>query len=144
MREIPIQATQLVEGFERYKQYPYLDAVKISTVGYGHVIRKGEDFSAGLSEEAATELMRKDMLKAVRSVLSLISVPLTDNQYAALLSFTFNLGGGALQRSTLRRKINRGEYEDVPDEFLKWNKAGGRILKGLTRRRTAEAKLWLQ
>lgn len=64
----------------------------------------------------------------------------TDGQFDALTSFTFNLGGGALQRSTLRRKVNREEHSAVPTEFRKWIWAGGRKLKGLVRRREAEAK----
>lgn len=79
---------------------------------------------------------------AERAVLRLISVPLTDGQFDALVSFTFNLGAGALQRSTLRRKMNRGEAEDVPAEFMKWVWAGGRKLKGLIKRRCAEALLF--
>lgn len=79
---------------------------------------------------------------AERAVLRLISVPLTDGQFDALVSFTFNLGAGALQRSTLRRKVNREEHEDVPAEFLRWVWAGGRKLNGLIRRRRAEATLY--
>lgn len=63
-------------------------------------------------------------------------------RFDALVSFTFNLGGGALQRSTLRRKVNREEHEDVPREFLRWVWAGGRKLRGLVRRREAEALLY--
>jgi lysozyme len=70
-------------------------------------------------------------------------VPLTDGQFDALVSFTLNLGGGALQRSTLRRKVNREEHGAVPAEFMKWVWACGRKLKGLARRREAEAALYL-
>jgi len=72
-------------------------------------------------------------------VLRLITVPLTQGQFDALVSFTFNLGAGALQRSTLRRKINREEHADVHAELMKWVWAGGRKLKGLVRSRVAEA-----
>lgn len=72
-------------------------------------------------------------------MLRLISVPLTDGQFDALVSFTFNLGAGALQRSTLRRKVNRGEHQAVPAEFMKWVWAAGKRLPGLVRRRRAEA-----
>ena len=80
---------------------------------------------------------------AERAVLRLITVPLSDGQFDALVSFTFNLGSGALQRSTLRRKVNRQEYEDAALEFGKWVWAGGRRLKGLINRRKAEAALFL-
>ena len=75
-------------------------------------------------------------------MLRLITVPLTDGQFDALTSFAFNLGGGALQRSTLRRKVNRGEHALVPAEFMKWVWAGGRQLKGLSRRREAKSRLY--
>ena len=68
--------------------------------------------------------------------------PLTDGQFDALVSFSFNLGSGALQRSTLRRKVNREEHADVPPEFMRWVWAGGRTLKGLIRRRQAETILY--
>jgi lysozyme len=72
----------------------------------------------------------------------LITVPLTDGQVDALVSFTYNLGGGALQRSTLRRKINRKEHAEVPEQFMRWVWADGRKLKGLIRRREAEVMLY--
>ena len=77
-------------------------------------------------------------------MLRLIKIPLTDNQFAALVSFTFNLGGGALQRSTLRQKVNRKEHGEVPAEFMKWVRAGGRKLPGLIKRRAAEAALYVR
>ena len=75
-------------------------------------------------------------------MLRLIQVPLEDGQFDAICSFTFNLGAGALQRSTLRRKANREEHGAVPREFRRWVWAGGRKLKGLIRRREAEAELY--
>lgn len=88
--------------------------------------------------------MCQDAQIAERAVLGLINVPLTDGQFDALTSFTYNLGGGALQRSTLRRKINREEHADVPEQFMRWVWAGSRKLKGLVRRRAAEADLYEQ
>lgn len=92
-----------------------------------------------MDENEALELLRSDVGKAERAVLRLIAVPLTQGQFDALVSSTFNLGSGALQRSTLRRKVNREEHDDVPAEFMKWTWAGGRKLKGLVKRRAAEA-----
>jgi lysozyme len=69
-------------------------------------------------------------------------VPLTDGQFDALVSFTFNLGSGALQRSTLRRKVNREEHDEVPEQFMRWVWAGGRKLRGLMRRREKELLLY--
>ena len=92
----------------------YLDAAGLPTIGYGHLLRSGEDemFKNGISSEAGEALLIKDVLYAECAVLRLIRVPLTDGQFDALVSFTFNLGGGALQRSTLRRKVNREEHEE--------------------------------
>ena len=97
-----------------------------------------DQFAAGVTQAEATDLLRKDVRIAELAVLRLISVPLTDGQFDALVSFTFNLGAGALQRSTLRRKVNRGEHERVPAELLKWVWAAGKKLPGLVRRRQAE------
>ncbi|NET71560.1 MAG: lysozyme [Sphaerospermopsis sp. SIO1G2] len=95
-------------------------------------------FENGISREAGEALLIKDVQAAERAVLRLIDVPLTDGQFDALVSFTFNLGGGALQRSTLRRKVNREEHQEVPVQFMRWVWAGGRKLRGLIRRREAE------
>ncbi len=92
-------------------------------------------FADGIDETEAEVLLRRDVKTAERAVLRLIRVPLEDGRFDALCSFTFNLGSGALQRSTLRRKANREEHGAVPTEFRRWVWAGGRKLKGLVRRR---------
>ncbi|MFB1490743.1 MULTISPECIES: lysozyme [unclassified Thiocapsa] len=98
-------------------------------------------FAACITPAQATELLRKDVRIAEQAVLRLISVFLTDGQLDALVSFTFNLSSGVLQRSTLRRKANRGEHESVPAELMKWVWAAGKKLPGLVRRRQAEGAL---
>lgn len=100
-------------------------------------------FTEGITKLEAERLLRKDVCFAERAVLRLIKVPLSDGQFDALVSFTFNLGSGSLQRSTLRRKLNRAEYDSIPNELMRWVNAGGRRLKGLVRRRAAEAELFL-
>ena len=92
-----------------------------------------------ISEAEAEGLLRKDVATAKEAVLRLIQVPLTECQFDALTSFVYNLGAGALQLSTLRRKVNRETRREVPAEFMRWVWAGGRKLKGLLRRRQAEA-----
>jgi lysozyme len=141
MRTVNKAGIDLIKSFEKWKERAYLDAVGILTIGWGHVVLKGESFIV-ITLEEGEQLLAKDLSKAIKSVLRNISVPLTDNQFAALVSFTFNLGGASLQRSTLRRKINRGELEDIKEEFLKWNKAGGKKLAGLAKRRLREAELF--
>ena len=100
-------------------------------------------FATGITPAEATDLLRQDVRIAERAVLRLISVPLTDGQFDALLSFTFNLGAGAIQRSTLKRKVNGGEHESVPAELMKWVWAAGKRLPGLARRRQAESKVYV-
>ncbi|MFN7226455.1 MAG: lysozyme [Holosporales bacterium] len=113
-------------------------------MGYGHVVKLQEQgkFSNGITAEQAEALLRQDVQTAEYAVLRLITVPLTDGQFDALVSFTFNLGAGALQRSTLRRKVNRGDHAAVPAEFRKWVWAGGRRLEGLVRRRGDEVAFY--
>ncbi len=101
-----------------------------------------ERFPNGISEATAEELLRLDVETAERAVLRLIRVPLEAGRFDALGFFTFNLGSGALQRSTLRRKVNREEHGAVPAELRRWVWAGGRRLKGLVRRREAEAEFY--
>ena len=98
----------------------------------------GYRLADGIDEETAEDLLRRDLEVAERAVLRLIRVPLTNGQFDALVSFTFNLGSDALQRSTLRRKVNREEHAEVPAEFMRWVWAWERKLRGLIRRRAAE------
>lgn len=101
-----------------------------------------EQFKKGITEAQAKDLLRKDVQEAEHAVFRLITAPLTDNQFDALVSFTYNLGSGALQRSTLRWKVNREEHAAAPAEFMKWVWAGGRKLEGLIRRREDEANVY--
>lgn len=144
MRHITNNGLSLVKKFEGFSSQIYLDAAGLPTIGYGHLLRPGEAemFKGGISEAAGEALLIKDVGIAERAVLRLIDVPLTDGQFDALVSFTFNLGSGALQRSTLRRKVNREEHDEVPAEFMRWVWAGGRKLRGLVRRREAEVALY--
>ena len=96
-----------------------------------------------ITETDADDLLGRDLEASERWVDRLVKTPLSENQFSALTSFTFNVGCGALQRSTLRMKLNRGEYLGAADEFPKWRRAGGRILAGLVRRRAAERALFL-
>lgn len=138
MRHITESGLALIRRFEGYSATPYLCPAGYRTVGYGHVVRGPED-EMYLSEADALLLLRQDVTLAERAVLRQVVVPLSDHQFDALVSFTFNLGAGVLQRSTLRRKINREEHADVPEELGRWIWAGGKKLPGLIRRRAAEA-----
>ena len=133
----------LIQKFEGFEGQVYIDAAGYPTIGYGHLIKAGEDFSRGISYAEATKLLAQDVEFAENAVARFIRTPLSQSQFDALVSFTFNLGGGALQRSSLRRKVNRAEHAEVPDEFMRWVFAGGRRLRGLIRRRSAEAQLYM-
>ena len=142
---------ELIKRFEGFEAAPYHDAVGYPTVGYGHLLsrEKWADLSQWptLTEEQANELLRQDVSKFERAVSRYIRVPLTKGQFDALISFAFNLGAGALQASTLRRCLNRGAYHEAPKQLLRWVFAGGRRLRGLVRRRKAEAilgSLWIE
>ena len=141
MRSITDAGLNLIKRFEGFSPTIYLCPAGYPTIGFGHVMlaHEKDQFAAGITPTQATELLRKDVRIAERAVLRLFSVPLTDGQFDALVSFSFNLGAGALQRSTLRRKVNRGEHESVPAELMKWVWAAGMRLAGLVRRRKMEA-----
>ena len=144
MRHVTEDGLALIKRFEGFEPEIYICPGGWPTIGYGHVVRDDErdQFAGGIDEATAEELLRRDVEVAERAVLRLIRVPLEDGRFDALSSFAFNLGAGALQRSTLRRKVNRGEHDAVPDEFRRWVWAGGRKLKGLIRRRAAEASFY--
>ena len=144
MRHLTDDGLALIKRFEGFAPEIYVCPGGWSTVGYGHLVRDGEQdgYADGIDEATAEELLRRDVETAERAVLRFIRVPLADGRFDALTSFTFNLGAGALQRSTLRRKVNRQEHGAVPAELRRWVWAGGRKLKGLIRRREAEAGLY--
>ena len=135
------QGLTLIKAFEGFRATPYLCPGGYKTIGYGHVIHPSETW-ATISKEDAFLLLCQDAGLAARAVGRLIHAPLNQNQFDALTSFTFNMGAGALQRSTLRRCVNRGEHGCVPDELMRWVRVSGRVLAGLVTRRKAEAQLY--
>ena len=145
MRNVTPAGLALIKQFEGFSATVYICPAGYPTIGYGHVVKlqERERFASGITPEQAEALLRQDVQTAERAVLRLITVPLTDGQFDALVSFTFNLGAGALQRSTLRRKVNRGDHAAVPAEFRKWVWAGGRKLEGLVKRREAEVSIYM-
>lgn len=142
MRKTNQAGIQLIKKFEGFSHTPYICPAGYWTIGYGHRIPDSST-SNGISESDAEMLLRKDLNTAELAVRRLIKVELTENQFSALVSFVFNLGSGRLQSSTLRMKLNRGDYEGAANEFLRWTKGGGRTLKGLVVRRQAERELFL-
>jgi lysozyme len=146
-RRINAAGLRLIKSFEGFEPKWYRDPVGIWTIGFGHTDAAGAPKHATskglvLSDEAATEILANDLGQYAAAVEKAVKVPLNDNQFAALVSFTYNVGAGALAKSTLVKKLNAGNYGAVRSELAKWNKAGGKVLKGLTRRRAAEASLF--
>lgn len=132
----------LIKRYEGFSAMPYLCPAGYWTIGYGHLVRDKAAWHAGIDAAAAERLLREDVGMAERAVCRLIGVPLRQTQFDALVSFTFNLGSGALQRSTLRRAVNRADHEAAVAEFARWVFAGGKRLSGLVARRKAEALLY--
>ena len=134
----------LIRRFEGCKLNPYLCPAGYWTVGYGHVIGNGKTKPEKqlYTQEEVNELLRTDLARFEQGVLRYCPVHLTQFEFDSLVSFSFNLGLGVLQRSTLRRKILRQDKQAAARNILKYNKAGGQVLKGLTRRREAEYRMF--
>ena len=130
----------LIKEYEGCRLKAYQDAVGVWTIGYGHTknVNKGDR----VTQEGAEELLRTDLRIYEEAVNRKVLVKLKQHQFDALVSFTYNLGIGALSRSTLLKKLNKSDFDGAANEFLKWNKAGGRVLRGLVRRRNSEADMF--
>lgn len=129
---------------EGFRSDPYEDAAGFCTVGIGNLLRKGPCLPTDVPvtyEEALAEL-RRDSASAVKAVQDYVTVPLGQEQIDALTSWTYNFGSGALKKSTLLKRLNKGDYRAVPDEMMKWVKAGGQTLSGLVDRRREEGALF--
>lgn len=138
-RRITTKGIDLIKKFEGFSSDVYTCPSGYETIGYGHLIQESESFNDAISKEEAEKLLRVDVRYAEMGVLNLIHVPMTNNQFDALVSFTFNLGIGALQRSTLRKKVNLKLNSEVAHEFSRWTFAKGKRLKGLMLRRKIES-----
>lgn len=156
MLHLTDKGLSLIKRFEGFSPTVYVCPAGYWTIGFGHMLRafdrnrdtrrfmSGNPYPAGITREEADEMLIADLRKYEAAVARLITVPLQNEQFDALVSFTYNLGAGALQRSTLRRKVNGGFHDEVPHEFSKWVWGGGRKLPGLVKRREAEAGLYEQ
>ncbi|MDE1901656.1 MAG: lysozyme [Alphaproteobacteria bacterium] len=139
-RRINDDGIDLIKSFEGLHLTPYLCPGKIWTIGYGHTrtVRAG----MRITPAEAEQLLDEDLRLFERAVTRLAAVPLSDNQFSALVCFTFNVGIANLESSTLLKLLNRGWYEQVPAQLMRWNRANGEVFGGLARRRAAEARLW--
>lgn len=139
---------KMIKHHEGVRLKPYQDPIGLWTVGVGHLIGDGKslpiEWFRTFTMDEVDELLKKDLAKFERGVLRLCPNNLTQSRFDALVSFAFNVGLGNLQASTLRQKHNRGDILGAAKEFLKWNKAGGKVFRGLTVRRQDESNLYLQ
>jgi len=141
------QGLNLIKRYEGIKRKPYRCPAGLWTVGVGHLIGDGlslpDSWNRTLEAAEIDAILAKDVARFERGVTRYISAKLTQGEFDALVSFSFNLGLGTLQRSKLRQKLNRGDKEGAIESLLKYNKAGGKELRGLTLRRRDEAKLMM-
>jgi lysozyme len=137
---------EMLAHHEGIRQKPYKCPAGLWTIGVGHLIGDGkslpDSWNRTFSLEEVYAILAKDVIRFERGVERLITIPLTQNQMDAIISFTFNLGIGCLQRSSVRQKLNRGDKEGAIESLLKYNKASGKVLKGLDNRRKDEAALF--
>lgn len=133
---------QLIKSFEGLRLTAYQDLVGVWTIGYGHT---GPDVRPGLmiTQEQANTLLAADLAGFEQGVAKLVTLLLNQHQFDALVSFSYNLGLGNLQNSTLLRLLNAGEVAAAAEQFLRWDKAGGKQVAGLISRRNAERNLFL-
>lgn len=131
----------LIKAFEGLRLRAYKCSAGVWTIGYGHTGDVEPDDA--ITREEAEELLGGDLRRFEYSVQLNVTVPISQNQFDALVSFSYNVGVGAFRKSTLLRKLNDLDVSGAADEFLRWNKAGGQILSGLIKRRKAERQLFL-
>jgi lysozyme len=133
--------TMFTEGFEGCRLEAYQDVRGVWTIGFGHT---GQDVVEGLTctQQQAGNWLQADMQWAAAAVNSAVTVQLTQDEFNALVDFTFNVGAGNFDSSTLLRELNAGDYAGAAAQFDRWDYAGGQVVAGLLRRRQAETQLF--
>ena len=130
----------LIKHFEGCELEAYKCAAGVWTIGYGHI--KDVYPRMKITQEQAEEMLVHELTEYENYINDCVTVPMSENQFDAMVSWVFNLGVGNLKASTLLKVLNAGDYKGVPEQIMRWNKAGGKVLEGLTRRRQAEADLF--
>ena len=137
----------IIKQYEGFRAKPYLCPAGVPTIGYGATYymdgRKVTLGDAAISEADGDKLLDKMLVKYEDAVNRYVQVPINQNQFDALVSFCYNVGQENLRNSTLLKKVNAKDFKGAADQFLRWNRAGGKVLAGLTKRRTDERKLFL-
>jgi len=137
-------ALEIIKEFEGFSAVPYTCPGGKETIGYGHVIKPDENLAPLITEEIATKLLWGDVKWAELAVNTYVKVPLSQNQFDALVSFVFNVGSGNFRTSTLLKKLNELNYIDAANELLRWVFANKKRLNGLVKRREREKNLFLK
>lgn len=143
---ISIKGLQLIRKWEGFKPKVYKDSVGLNTIGIGTLIDTNEEkylLTASITESQAYELLKRDMTKFESSINTLVKVKLNQNQFDALCCLVYNIGPNNFKNSTLLRKLNLSDFIGTSEQFLVWNKAGGKTLSGLTNRRKEERNLFI-
>ena len=135
-----LEGIDLIKHFEGCELEAYKCPAGVWTIGYGHI--KGVQEGDVITEQQADDMLVEELEEYENYIHNLVNCPLNQNQFDALVSWVYNLGSSNLQASTLLKVLNAGDYAGVPAQMLRWNKAGGKVLEGLTRRRQAEADLF--
>ncbi len=147
MRDLNDDGAALIAKFEGFRSEPYLCPAGIPTIGYGTTHYGATPVRLGdkpITEKEAMHIMKQDIDSMYGAFVNrYVNADLTQNQYNALTSFVYNVGGGNFLKSTLLKKLNSGDHKGAADEFLKWDHAGHKKLAGLTKRRRAERELFL-
>ncbi len=146
---------KLLSQWEGLRNKVYKDVAGLPTIGVGHLLTKEEinsgkitidgepvEYDAGLDDEQVIALLSQDLNRFEQAVSEGVHVPLNQNQFDALVAFTFNIGVGAFEKSTLLKELNQGRYDEVPEQMRRWVKAGGKTVAGLVNRRENEITLW--
>jgi len=136
---------KLLKAFEGWRSKAYRDSVGVWTIGYGHTSMAGSPKvtpNMTITKAQGEAILKKDLKKYEKAVNDYVRVQLTQEQFDALVSFCYNVGPGNFKKSSVLRYVNARRFEDVPSRLMIWNKAGGKVLRGLTRRRAAEGELW--
>ena len=147
---------ETIKRFEGFECTMYFDAAGLRTIGVGHLLTKDELSSGkiniqgnpirylghGLTDDQVDALLTQDLEKFIKTIDEAVKVDLNNNQRIALISLAFNIGLEAFMSSTLRRKLNRGDYASVPYELNRWVWSGGKVLNGLEIRRSREGEIW--
>lgn len=135
---------ELISGWEQLRLELYLDQAGLRTIGWGHLIVAGEDFSGGITREQADEIFRRDLQRFERGVARVVTLQgLRQLEFDAMVSLAYNIGLGNFSRSSVLSRVNAGMLSEAPKHFADWRRAGGRVSRGLVRRRTLEAQIFV-